>query len=168
MVKALPEVCPASFPTIGANSLPGGDQLTAPPFSSPECPEHAAANPMTQPQSTELGSTYPCPSPLTIGNSSVVESPTPLEKTGSRALAGVNSQFMQPGIRPPRSLPSAATQNRMHPTPLAPSEGGEPTGRGSHVASSGFARPDSMGRGPATRRSPTCPTPRPGSRRGQQ
>ncbi|TWW80934.1 hypothetical protein D4764_01G0007490 [Takifugu flavidus] len=49
---------------------------------------------------------------------------------------------------------------------LAVRRGGEPTGRGSHVASSGCARPDSMGRGPATRRSPTCPTPRPGSRRG--
>ncbi|TWW62804.1 hypothetical protein D4764_04G0014510 [Takifugu flavidus] len=44
--------------------------------------------------------------------------------------------------------------------------GGDPTGRGSHVASSGCAWPDSMGRGPATRRSSTCPTPRPGSRRG--
>ncbi|TWW68207.1 hypothetical protein D4764_19G0000050 [Takifugu flavidus] len=77
MVKALPEVrvCPASFPTIGANSPPGGDQLTAPPLSSPD---------------TELGSNqnrHPCPSPLTIVNSRVVESPTPLEKTGCRALA---------------------------------------------------------------------------------
>ncbi|TWW71512.1 hypothetical protein D4764_16G0000090 [Takifugu flavidus] len=53
----------------------------------------------------------------------------------------------------------------MHLTPLAPPASGEPTGRESHVASSGCARPDLMGRGPATRRSPTCPTPRPGSRR---
>ncbi|TWW57327.1 hypothetical protein D4764_07G0000460 [Takifugu flavidus] len=52
MVKALPEVvCPASFPTIGDNSPPGGDQLTALPLFSPRCPEHAAANPMTRPQS---------------------------------------------------------------------------------------------------------------------
>ncbi|TWW81786.1 L-xylulose reductase [Takifugu flavidus] len=35
-------VCPASFPTIGANSPPGGNQLTALPLSSPGCPEHAA------------------------------------------------------------------------------------------------------------------------------
>uniref|UniRef100_A0A674NVI8 Family with sequence similarity 184 member B n=1 Tax=Takifugu rubripes TaxID=31033 RepID=A0A674NVI8_TAKRU len=62
---------------------------------------------------------------------------------------------MQPGIRPPRSLPLAATQNTMHLTPLAPPAGGEPTGRGSHVASSGCA----MGRGPATRRSPNMPHP---------
>uniref|UniRef100_A0A3B5KSY4 Helix-turn-helix domain-containing protein n=1 Tax=Takifugu rubripes TaxID=31033 RepID=A0A3B5KSY4_TAKRU len=54
----------------------------------------------------------------------------------------------------------------MHPTSLAPPAGGEPTGRGSHVASLGCARPNSIGRGPATRRSPTCPTPRPGFRRG--
>ncbi|TWW71350.1 hypothetical protein D4764_17G0008330, partial [Takifugu flavidus] len=27
------QVCPATFPTIGANSPPGGDQLTAPPLS---------------------------------------------------------------------------------------------------------------------------------------
>ncbi|TWW67943.1 Cytoplasmic dynein 1 light intermediate chain 2 [Takifugu flavidus] len=37
------------------------------------------------------------------------------------------------------------------PDPLAPPAGGEPTGRGSRVAFSGCARPDSMGRGPATR-----------------
>ncbi|TWW62586.1 hypothetical protein D4764_04G0012330 [Takifugu flavidus] len=40
---------PTSFPTNRANSPPGGDQLTALPLSSPECPEHAAANPMTRP-----------------------------------------------------------------------------------------------------------------------
>ncbi|TWW81764.1 hypothetical protein D4764_01G0015790 [Takifugu flavidus] len=49
---------------------------------------------------------------------------------------------------------------------LAMCRGGESTGRGSHVASSGCAWRDSMSRGPATRRSPTCPAPRPGSRRG--
>ncbi|TWW60987.1 hypothetical protein D4764_05G0010770 [Takifugu flavidus] len=43
---------------------------------------------------------------------------------------------------------------------------GELTGGGSHVASLGCAWPDSMGRDPATRRSPTCPAPKPGSRRG--
>ncbi|TWW73423.1 hypothetical protein D4764_15G0008170 [Takifugu flavidus] len=51
---------------------------------------------------------------------------------------------------------------------LAVCLGGEPTGMGSHVASLGYARPDSMGRGLSTRRSPTCPTPRPGSRREPQ
>ncbi|TWW81644.1 hypothetical protein D4764_01G0014590 [Takifugu flavidus] len=49
---------------------------------------------------------------------------------------------------------------------LAVHRGGESTGRGSHVAFLGCAQPYSMGRGPATRRSSTCPTPRPGSRRG--
>ncbi len=39
-------VCPASSPAIGSNSPPGGDQLTAPPLSSPECPRHTAEGQM--------------------------------------------------------------------------------------------------------------------------
>lgn len=45
---------------------------------------------------------------------------------------------MQPGIGPPKSLPSAATQHTMHLTPLGPPAGGEPMEvRGSHFASLG-------------------------------
>ncbi|KAK0154873.1 putative uncharacterized transposon-derived protein F52C9.6 [Merluccius polli] len=62
------------------------------------------------------------------------------------------------------SPPSAAAQLALHPTPLAPPAGGEPAGRGSHVILSGCARPGPVGVGPATRRSPPSPTPRPGSR----
>ncbi|TWW62945.1 hypothetical protein D4764_04G0015920 [Takifugu flavidus] len=121
---------------------------------------------------TEPGSNqncHPCPSPLTIGNSRVVESPTPLEKTGSRALAVRREPVYAAGDQTAKvpAFGRYPTQH-MHPTPLAPPAGGEPTGRGSPVASSGCARPDSLGRGPATRRSPTCPTPRPDSRRGPQ
>ena len=67
---------------------------------------------------------------------------------------------------PPRSPPSAPTQLTLQPTPLAPPTGGEPVGRGTHVVCSGYARPSSMGTGPATRCSLPGPTPGPGSRGG--
>ncbi|MEQ2313219.1 hypothetical protein AMECASPLE_039402 [Ameca splendens] len=36
------QVCPAFSSSSGSNSPPGGDQWTAQPLSSPECPKHAA------------------------------------------------------------------------------------------------------------------------------
>ncbi|MEQ2235442.1 hypothetical protein ILYODFUR_002399 [Ilyodon furcidens] len=72
------------------------------------------------------------------------------------------SQLLQSRIGPPRSLPSAATHSTLHLTPLAPPMGGEPIGRVINVSSSGCARPGSIGESPATRRSPACPTSRPG------
>ncbi|XP_061633547.1 uncharacterized protein LOC133479977 [Phyllopteryx taeniolatus] len=53
----------ASSPTIGANSPRGGDHLTVPPFSSPECPRYAAASPMTRPQSRSSNCDLGCPGP---------------------------------------------------------------------------------------------------------
>ena len=41
-----------------------------------------------------------------------------------------------------------ATQNTLHPTPLYPPAGGEPTRRRCHVASSGWACLDPIGKGP--------------------
>ncbi|TWW81826.1 hypothetical protein D4764_01G0016410 [Takifugu flavidus] len=124
---------------------------------------------------TELGSNqncHPCSLPLTIGNSRVVESPTPLpepllcvEVRPTISSRNFSTSRTNSGSFPTREVtfhvPRASLCSRG-----SDRQGDEPTGRGSHVASSGFAQPDSMGRGPATRRSPTCPTPRPGSRRG--
>ncbi|TWW77391.1 hypothetical protein D4764_12G0007810 [Takifugu flavidus] len=164
----------ASFPTIGANSPPGADQLTALPLSSPGCPERTnnSQDPSPHPKvkggyplihrgkfqytGTEPGSNYdcyPCPSPLTIGNSRVVESNPSQEdwfQSPCYALREVTFHV-------PRASFCSRGSDR---------QGGEPMGRGSHIASSGCARPDFMGRGPANRRSPTCPAPKPGSRRG--
>ena len=45
------QVCPASTPASGSNSPPDGDQLTAQPLSSPECPRHMAGGQVTRLQS---------------------------------------------------------------------------------------------------------------------
>ena len=50
------QVCPASSPPSRSNSPSGGDQLTAQPLSSPECPRHKAWGQMTQLQSRSLTS----------------------------------------------------------------------------------------------------------------
>ena len=57
-------------------------------------------------------------------------------------------------------------RNTMHLTPLAPPTGGESTGVGPHVASSGCVQPDPIGKGPVARCFVTCPAPSPGSRKG--
>ncbi|MEQ2244999.1 hypothetical protein ILYODFUR_022966 [Ilyodon furcidens] len=115
------------------------------------------------------GNKYAHPSsvPLTKGNSRVEECPTPLKETDSRVTARGDipcpkSQLLQPRIRPPRSPPSAGTNITLHPTPLASPTGGEQIGRGTHISSSGCARPGSVGESPATRRSPVCPNSTPG------
>ncbi len=73
-------VCPASSPAIGSNSPPGGDQLTAPPLSSPECPRHTAEGQIKRPQSRSstygLGCPVPLPTTVTLKSPSrTMESP---------------------------------------------------------------------------------------------
>ncbi len=60
-------VCPASSPAIGSNSPPGGDQLTAPPLSSPECPRHTAEGQMKRPQSRSSTYGLGCPDATCTG-----------------------------------------------------------------------------------------------------
>ncbi|KAK3512490.1 hypothetical protein QTP70_014678 [Hemibagrus guttatus] len=57
-----------------------------------------------------------------------------------------------------------ATQSTLHRTLMLLPAGGGPTGRWAYVFSSGCARPSPAGKDSATRRSPACPNPRPGSR----
>ena len=88
---------------------------------------------------------HPSLPPLTVGNSKVEESPTPHKEAESRAFATHQGE--------------PATQNSLQPIPLAPLAGVEHTWRGSHIVSLGCALPDPMGKVPATRRLPSCPTP---------
>lgn len=77
-----------------------------------------------------------------------------------------SSQLLQPRIRTPRSPPSTATNHTVQQTlwPLLQVAG--LLERGTHVSSSGSARLGSMGKIPATKHSPACPTSRPCSRMG--
>ncbi|KAK0139980.1 hypothetical protein N1851_023087 [Merluccius polli] len=74
------------------------------------------------------------------------------------------ASFCSRGIGPPSVRPpSAAAPAHIAPDPFGPLLlVVRSAGRASHVVSSGCARPGPMGTGPATRRSPPSPTPRPG------
>ncbi|KAK5616658.1 hypothetical protein CRENBAI_003066 [Crenichthys baileyi] len=108
---------------------------------------------------------HPISAPLTRGNSRVEECPTPLKETGPEPETCVEPASVAEDQTAKVST-FAATHNTLHLTPLAPPTGGEPIGRGTHVSSSGYARPGSMGESPVTRLSLACPTSRPGSRVG--
>ncbi|MEQ2311880.1 hypothetical protein AMECASPLE_025174 [Ameca splendens] len=64
------------------------------------------------------------------------------------------------------SPPSSAARSSLHRSLTVPPAGGGPTGGWSRVSRSGLARPGPARSNPATRRSPTSPDPRPGSRVG--
>ncbi|KAK3573359.1 hypothetical protein QTP86_024125 [Hemibagrus guttatus] len=64
--------------------------------------------------------------------------------------------------------PMTATQNTLHQTLVLLPAGGGPTGRWAYVIPSGCARLSPAGKDSATRCSPACPNPRPGSRVGPQ
>ncbi|MEQ2295314.1 hypothetical protein AMECASPLE_012796 [Ameca splendens] len=64
---------------------------------------------------------------------------TPVIQGPNSLYLSPKSQLLQLRIRLSRSLPSAATPNTLHPTPLAPPTCGEPIGRGTHVSSYGCA-----------------------------
>ncbi|MEQ2305582.1 hypothetical protein AMECASPLE_039309, partial [Ameca splendens] len=76
------------------------------------------------------------------------------------------SQPKHPGIGPPRSPPSSATQSSLHQSLMVPPAGGRPTGGWSRISHLGLVRPGPARSNPATRCSPTSPDPRPGSRVG--